>query len=120
PALSQLYPCGESASEFQMLLKKYPLQVRNFDTLYRRLPRGFLHQFGLCSRPCISSGFNSAQRAAHRIAIWLLSLVKPQFDCAHLDDTYDCGCGDKPLGNNPDRIPKPDPMDSGRDGMKGG
>ncbi|KAJ7833236.1 hypothetical protein B0H14DRAFT_2801233, partial [Mycena olivaceomarginata] len=69
--LSQLYPCGESASEFQMLLKKYPLQ-------------------------------------------------KPQFDCAHLDDTYDCGCGDKPLGNNPDRIPKPDPMDSRRDGDEGG
>ncbi|KAJ7807876.1 ERV/ALR sulfhydryl oxidase domain-containing protein [Mycena olivaceomarginata] len=67
--LSRLYPCGECASEFQMLLKKYPPQVRNFNPLcrlpvlsYRRLPRGFLHQFGLCSRPCISSGFNSAQR----------------------------------------------------------
>ena len=25
-------------------------------------------------------------------------LGKPEFDCAHLDDTYDCGCGDAPIG----------------------
>jgi FAD-linked sulfhydryl oxidase len=24
-------------------------------------------------------------------------LGKPEFDCAHLDETYDCGCGDDPL-----------------------
>lgn len=24
-------------------------------------------------------------------------LHKPQFDCAHLDEEYDCGCGDPPL-----------------------
>jgi hypothetical protein len=24
-------------------------------------------------------------------------LGKPVFDCAHLDATYDCGCGDDPL-----------------------
>jgi FAD-linked sulfhydryl oxidase len=24
-------------------------------------------------------------------------LKKPDFDCAHLDETYDCGCGDEPL-----------------------
>jgi hypothetical protein len=110
-----------------MLLKKYPPQVRNFNPLcrlpvlsYRRLPRGFLHQFGLCSRPCISSGFNSAQRLCSVHNVVNERLKKPQFDCAHLDDTYDCGCGDEPLGNNPDRVRKPDPMDSGRDGDEGG
>lgn len=24
-------------------------------------------------------------------------LSKPEFDCAHLDEEYDCGCGDPPL-----------------------
>ena len=24
-------------------------------------------------------------------------LQKPEFDCAHLSDEYDCGCGDKPI-----------------------
>lgn len=24
-------------------------------------------------------------------------LGKPEFDCAHLDDEYDCGCGDAPI-----------------------
>ena len=24
-------------------------------------------------------------------------LRKPEFDCAHLDETYDCGCGDDPV-----------------------
>ncbi|KAJ6491743.1 ERV/ALR sulfhydryl oxidase domain-containing protein [Mycena vitilis] len=70
--LSRLYPCGECAAEFQMLLKKYPPQT-------------------------------SSRRAA---SIWLCSvhnvvnerLHKEQFDCAHLDDTYDCGCGDEPIG----------------------
>ncbi|KAJ6593362.1 ERV/ALR sulfhydryl oxidase domain-containing protein [Mycena capillaripes] len=70
--LSRLYPCGECAAEFQMLLKKYPPQT-------------------------------SSRRAA---SLWLCSvhnvvnerLHKEEFDCAHLDDTYDCGCGDEPVG----------------------
>ena len=24
-------------------------------------------------------------------------LQKPEFDCAHLSDEYDCGCGDEPV-----------------------
>jgi len=24
-------------------------------------------------------------------------LQKPEFDCAHLSDKYDCGCGDEPI-----------------------
>jgi hypothetical protein len=29
---ARLYPCGECAAEFQMLLKKFPPQVRIFST----------------------------------------------------------------------------------------
>ncbi|EIN06654.1 hypothetical protein PUNSTDRAFT_54065 [Punctularia strigosozonata HHB-11173 SS5] len=70
--LSRLYPCGECAAEFQQLLKKFPPQT-------------------------------SSRRSA---ALWLCHvhnqvnerLGKPEFDCAHLDETYDCGCGDEPVG----------------------
>ncbi|KAF8161477.1 ERV/ALR sulfhydryl oxidase domain-containing protein [Crassisporium funariophilum] len=66
---SRLYPCGECATEFQALLKKYPPQT-------------------------------SSRRAA---SLWLCvvhnqvnkRLKKPEFDCAHLSDEYDCGCGDE-------------------------
>ncbi|KAF7798854.1 hypothetical protein EIP86_010081 [Pleurotus ostreatoroseus] len=69
---SRLYPCGECAKDFQKLLKKYPPQT-------------------------------SSRRAA---ATWLCAvhnevnkkLHKPEFDCADLDATYDCGCGDAPVG----------------------
>ncbi|KAF9268503.1 hypothetical protein L218DRAFT_983934 [Marasmius fiardii PR-910] len=68
---SRLYPCGECAAEFQALLENYPPQTSN-------------------------------RRSA---ALWLCvlhnkvneRLKKPEFDCAHLDDTYDCGCGDTPI-----------------------
>ncbi|KAJ7647772.1 hypothetical protein FB45DRAFT_1019984 [Roridomyces roridus] len=61
--LSRLYPCGECAEEFQLLLKKMPPQT-------------------------------SSRRSA---SLWLCSLHnvvnerlhKEEFDCAHLDDTYD-------------------------------
>jgi FAD-linked sulfhydryl oxidase len=34
------------------------------------------------------------------------------FDCAHLSDEYDCGCGDEPLKNTTTpSIPDPGPMD---------
>ncbi|KAH8827876.1 ERV/ALR sulfhydryl oxidase domain-containing protein [Flagelloscypha sp. PMI_526] len=73
--LSRLYPCGECATEFQQLLKKYPVQT-------------------------------SSRRSA---ATWLCMLhnqvndrlQKPEFDCAHLDDEYDCGCGDEPVSGTP-------------------
>ncbi|KAI5824554.1 ERV/ALR sulfhydryl oxidase domain-containing protein [Schizophyllum commune] len=68
---SRLYPCGECATEFQQLLKKFPPQT-------------------------------SSRRSA---SLWLCDvhntvnkrLRKPEFDCAHLDETYDCGCGDDPV-----------------------
>ncbi|GJE94725.1 hypothetical protein PsYK624_108960 [Phanerochaete sordida] len=69
--LSRLYPCGECAAEFQQLLQKYPPQT-------------------------------ASRRSA---ATWLCfvhnqvneRLGKPEFDCANLDATYDCGCGDEPI-----------------------
>nr|GAT45975.1 predicted protein [Mycena chlorophos] len=72
--LSRLYPCGECAHEFQQLLQKYPPQT-------------------------------SSRRSA---SLWLCSvhnhvnerLGKEIFDCAHLDDEYDCGCGDEPIGTS--------------------
>ncbi|KAG6329766.1 hypothetical protein ID866_9323 [Astraeus odoratus] len=71
---SRLYPCGECAAEFQQLLKKFPPQT-------------------------------SSRRAA---SLWLCSvhnevnerLGKPIFDCAKLDETYDCGCGDAPTSTS--------------------
>ncbi|KDQ50874.1 hypothetical protein JAAARDRAFT_62909 [Jaapia argillacea MUCL 33604] len=86
---SRLYPCGECATEFQQLLKKFPPQT-------------------------------SSRRAA---ALWLCHvhnqvnerLHKPEFDCAHLDETYDCGCGDEPLSLPSRAEPDLDPMDLERD-----
>ncbi|RDX44242.1 hypothetical protein OH76DRAFT_1359997 [Lentinus brumalis] len=88
---SRLYPCGECAAEFQLLLKKYPPQT-------------------------------SSRRAA---ATWLCylhnqvnhRLGKPEFDCANLDATYDCGCGDEPLGSSTGGSAN-DPMDLERDPSK--
>ncbi|KAA1470457.1 hypothetical protein DENSPDRAFT_836252 [Dentipellis sp. KUC8613] len=89
--LSRLYPCGECAAEFQQLLKRFPPQT-------------------------------SSRRTA---ALWLCHvhnqvnerLHKPIFDCAHLDATYDCGCGDSPV-NPSSRSADADPMDLERDPSK--
>ena len=43
-------------------------------------------------------------------------LQKPEFDCANLDATYDCGCGDEPVGSKSSS--KDDPMDLERDPSK--
>ncbi|KAJ3752314.1 ERV/ALR sulfhydryl oxidase domain-containing protein [Lentinula raphanica] len=88
--LSRLYPCGECATEFQALLKKFPPQT-------------------------------SSRRAA---SLWLCAvhnevnhrLHKPEFDCAHLDDEYDCGCGDAPINAVP--LGDIDPMDLESDPSK--
>ncbi|KAG6873548.1 hypothetical protein C0995_014418 [Termitomyces sp. Mi166 len=80
---SRLYPCGECAEEFQMLLKKFPPQT-------------------------------ASRRSA---SLWLCSLHnevnkrlnKTIFDCAHLDDEYDCGCGDEPIKKT--SFSSSDPMD---------
>lgn len=43
-------------------------------------------------------------------------LHKPEFDCAHLDDEYDCGCGDAPI--NGVATNEVDPMDLEADPSK--
>jgi FAD-linked sulfhydryl oxidase len=43
-------------------------------------------------------------------------LGKPEFDCAHLDETYDCGCGDEPVGVT---MATPGISDTSRDDMTG-
>jgi len=42
-------------------------------------------------------------------------LHKPDFDCANLDATYDCGCGDAPVLT---KASVTDPMDLERDSSK--
>ncbi|KAI0001062.1 sulfhydryl oxidase [Russula vinacea] len=64
---SRLYPCGECAAEFQQLLELYPPQ-----TASRLSASGWL---------CFVHNKVNER------------LEKPIFDCAHLDDEYDCGCG---------------------------
>jgi len=65
---ARLYPCGECAEEFQKLLQKYPPQTSS-----RKAAAGWL---------C-----HVHNQVNHRLG-------KPEFDCAHLDETYDCGCAD--------------------------
>ncbi|WVR09766.1 hypothetical protein IAU60_006842 [Kwoniella sp. DSM 27419] len=66
---SRLYPCGECAAEFQLLLKEYPPQTssRKVASLW------------LCH---VHNQVNAR-------------LGKEEFDCLTLDATYDCGCGDE-------------------------
>ncbi|KAF5380636.1 hypothetical protein D9615_004757 [Tricholomella constricta] len=68
---SRLYPCGECAEEFQMLLKKFPPQT--------------------ASRRSASLWLCSTHNEVNK------RLNKPIFDCARLDAEYDCGCGDEPI-----------------------
>src|SRR5688572_10405891 len=66
---ARLYPCGDCASHFQKLLKKYPPQTNS-----RNAASGwacFVH--------------NEVNKR----------LKKPEFDCTKLGDAYDCGCGDE-------------------------
>jgi hypothetical protein len=82
---SRLYPCGECAAEFQQLLELYPPQTSSR-----------LSAAGWC-----------VHLSRHHCAIEIFfplrlcfvhnkvneRLEKPMFDCAHLDEEYDCGCG---------------------------
>ena len=48
-------------------------------------------------------------------------LGKPIFDCAHLDEHYDCGCGDEPINPKPgDASDKARDKDTGYQLIKGG
>ncbi|KAK4186314.1 nucleophile aminohydrolase [Podospora australis] len=66
---ARLYPCGDCASHFQKLLKKYPPQVSS-----RNAAAGwacFVH--------------NEVNKR----------LKKPEFNCNNIGDFYDCGCGEE-------------------------
>lgn len=66
---ARLYPCGDCASHFQKLLKKYPPQTSG-----RNAAAGwacFVH--------------NEVNKR----------LKKEQFDCNKIGDFYDCGCGEE-------------------------
>ena len=65
---TRLYPCGECASHFQKILKKYPPQT--------------------------SSRSTAAAWACHVHNEVNKSKGKPMFDCANIEGVYDCGCGD--------------------------
>ncbi|KAF8963567.1 ERV/ALR sulfhydryl oxidase domain-containing protein [Flammula alnicola] len=84
---SRLYPCGECAAEFQQLLAKYPPQT--------------------VSRKSASLWLCAVHNTVNK------RLKKPEFDCAHLSDEYDCGCGDEPLSAKAGSKSSgnPDPMD---------
>ncbi|KAG0151864.1 hypothetical protein CROQUDRAFT_712538 [Cronartium quercuum f. sp. fusiforme G11] len=67
---SRLYPCGECAHHFQLLLKEYPPQTssRNAASLH------------LCS--------------LHNLVNERLG--KPEYNCTSLAENYDCGCAHDP------------------------
>ncbi|KAF8058797.1 ERV/ALR sulfhydryl oxidase domain-containing protein [Lyophyllum atratum] len=91
---SRLYPCGECAEEFQTLLKKFPPQTASRRSASLWLC--FLH--------------NEVNKR----------LEKPNFDCAHLDAEYDCGCGDDPIKKDSALSDGAGPMDLEEDPSKDG
>jgi len=66
---ARLYPCGDCASHFQKIIKKYPPQT--------------------------SSRSAAAGWACEMHNIVNKRLKKDIFDCTNIGDFYDCGCGDK-------------------------
>ncbi|PFH46860.1 hypothetical protein AMATHDRAFT_68892 [Amanita thiersii Skay4041] len=68
--LSRLYPCGECAAEFQVLLKKYPPQTS--------------------SRRAASLWLCTVHNEVNK------RLGKEMFDCANIEGSYDCGCAEEP------------------------
>ncbi|KAL8731518.1 MAG: hypothetical protein Q9166_003364 [cf. Caloplaca sp. 2 TL-2023] len=71
---ARLYPCGECATHFQQILKKYPPQVGG---------RKAAEMWG-CT---VHNEVNK-------------SLGKERFDCARVGEVYDCGCGDENKGDS--------------------
>lgn len=65
---ARLYPCGECASHFQKILKKFPPQTS--------------------SRSTAASWGCRVHNEVNK------SKGKPLFDCANIGGLYDCGCGD--------------------------
>lgn len=99
---SRLYPCGECATEFQELLKKFPPQVNSLQLRSSSTKKHSTDRIKISSKSMVNSTFfhNSSLAFLHEIRLCSIHnkvnerLGKPSFDCAHLDETYDCGCGD--------------------------
>lgn len=68
----RLYPCGQCAEHFRLLLEKYPPQT--------------------------SSRNAAAGWACFVHNIVNEKLRKPEFDCSMIGEFYDCGCGNEPEG----------------------
>jgi FAD-linked sulfhydryl oxidase len=67
--LSRLYPCGECAEHFQLLLKQYPPQTS--------------------SRDAASQWACAVHNKVNE------RLEKPMFDCSLVADVYQCGCDEE-------------------------
>ena len=125
---ARLYPCGECAAEFQALLQKFPPQVSYTPTLWqyftywtfnRPRPGDPLHS-GTCFD--LKSLFFLFTSNYHRLCALHNEvnkrLEKPEFDCSHLTNEYDCGCGDSPPEGNPSSPANSDLMDLEVDSVK--
>ena len=71
---ARLYPCGECATHFQQIIKKFPPQT--------------------------SSRSTAAAWACHVHNEVNKSKGKPLFDCGNIGDFYDCGCADDEAAEN--------------------
>ena len=66
---ARLYPCGECAAHFKLVLEKYPPQVS--------------------SRQAISQWACKVHNVVNE------RLKKPIFDCSKVGDMYKCGCSEE-------------------------
>lgn len=66
---ARLYPCGDCAHHFQMLLEDYPPQTGS---------RNSAAGWGCFVHNLVNE-----------------RLEKPEFDCNDIGDFYDCGCGEE-------------------------
>jgi FAD-linked sulfhydryl oxidase len=83
---ARLYPCGECASHFQQILKKWPPQA--------------------------SSRSAAAAWGCHVHNEVNKSKGKPIFDCANIGGLYDCGCGSDEEDKADEPAATPDPAET--------
>lgn len=89
---ARLYPCGECATHFQQILKRYPPQV--------------------------SSRSTAAAWACFVHNEVNISKDKPVFDCANIGDWYDCGCADDEESKIPQKLVKPQTTSVDHEGVE--
>jgi hypothetical protein len=109
---SRLYPCGECAAEFQQLLEHYPPQTAS------RLSASAWYGSLLSPTTAMQLSFLPLRLCFVHNKV-NERLEKPLFDCAHLDDEYDCGCGDDGQASETPSSTTKDEL-TGADFIKGG